>query len=471
MMVSALSLILVGALALTAGWCLVFNDSQGATKYGWAVQPQQIHLSWAVDHDNCMIITWNTLETTPTTTAILFENGTGPAIQASGSQSPLIENDVVSPQMSDMVWSALAMVGQVRFSGKRTQYVHRVNACGLKHSTRYSYKVGDSESGWSSTYQFTFKRHASLDSPLAFAVYGDLGDANSRSLAMIQNRIAQGSIDAVIHVGDFAYDLNDNGGRVGDDFMNDIQPISTAVPYMTCPGNHESNEDFNDYRERFSRSYSDDDEPRMWYSFNVHNIHFISLSTEVLFFGRREEQQAQYEWLESDLIRANSNRNQRPWIIAFGHRPPYCSNNNGDDCSKQDSVVRKGIAQSDGRRLFGFEDLLVQYSVDLAIWAHEHDYERLFPMADFELRKGEDDPYRNPMGPVHVVTGSAGCKEDHDGFVFPQPSWSAVRFADYGFSLMRVHNDSHLEWEQFSIDRGGIVADHFWLVQTRGRQK
>jgi len=27
--------------------------------------------------------------------------------------------------------------------------------------------------------------------------------------------------------------------RVGDDFMNKIQPIAAYVPYMTSPGNHE----------------------------------------------------------------------------------------------------------------------------------------------------------------------------------------------------------------------------------------
>ena len=28
-------------------------------------------------------------------------------------------------------------------------------------------------------------------------------------------------------------------GKVGDDFMNEIQDIATQIPYMTTPGNHE----------------------------------------------------------------------------------------------------------------------------------------------------------------------------------------------------------------------------------------
>ena len=28
-------------------------------------------------------------------------------------------------------------------------------------------------------------------------------------------------------------------GRVGDEFMKQIQPIATQIPYMVAPGNHE----------------------------------------------------------------------------------------------------------------------------------------------------------------------------------------------------------------------------------------
>lgn len=27
--------------------------------------------------------------------------------------------------------------------------------------------------------------------------------------------------------------------KVGDEFMRQIEPIASYVPYMTCPGNHE----------------------------------------------------------------------------------------------------------------------------------------------------------------------------------------------------------------------------------------
>ena len=34
------------------------------------------------------------------------------------------------------------------------------------------------------------------------------------------------------------------------------------------------------------------------------------------------------------------NRNKRPWIITMTHKPMYCSNNNPNDCTKTNSMVR-----------------------------------------------------------------------------------------------------------------------------------
>ena len=44
------------------------------------------------------------------------------------------------------------------------------------------------------------------------------------------------------------------------------------------------------------------------------------------------------------------------------------------------------------------EPLLWDYSVDLFIGAHEHSYERLYPMYNYTILSGADDhnPYVNP---------------------------------------------------------------------------
>ena len=54
------------------------------------------------------------------------------------------------------------------------------------------------------------------------------------------------------------------------------------------------------------------------------------------------------------------------------------------------------------------EPLLRDYNVDLSIWAHEHDYERFWPVYDYTVLNGSyENPYTEPKGPLHIVSGSA----------------------------------------------------------------
>lgn len=184
---------------------------------------------------------------------------------------------------------------------------------------------------------------------------------------------------------------------------------------------------FSHYRARFSMP---GDTEGLFYSFDLGPVHFIGFNTEVYYYFnyyRLKNVVYQYEWLERDLQEATKpeNRAERPWIITFGHRPMYCSNDNGDDCSKYASAVRKGLPVIGG---FGLEDLFYQYGVDIEIWAHEHCYERMWPLYDFKVFNGSlEEPYRNPRAPVHIITGAAGNIEGREPFNITQPDWSAFR--------------------------------------------
>ena len=89
----------------------------------------------------------------------------------------------------------------------------------------------------------------------------------------------------------------------------------------------------------------------------------------------------------------------------------------------------------------------------MTLWAHEHSYERLWPIYDHKNMNGSiEEPYRNPKSPVHITTGSAGCKEIHDPFR-KSTNISAFRSDDYGYSRMQVYNSTHLHFEQISVDQ------------------
>lgn len=81
----------------------------------------------------------------------------------------------------------------------------------------------------------------------------------------------------------------------------------------------------------------------IWKGFTIYlscSSHPNSYSSEVYFTNGSI--QSQLEWLTNDLKQASKpeNRAKRPWIIAFGHRPMYCSNIDRDDCTTLKSVVR-----------------------------------------------------------------------------------------------------------------------------------
>jgi hypothetical protein len=42
----------------------------------------------------------------------------------------------------------------------------------------------------------------------SFAIFGDMGNLNAQSLPRLQEETMLGMYDAILHVGDFAYDMN-----------------------------------------------------------------------------------------------------------------------------------------------------------------------------------------------------------------------------------------------------------------------
>uniref|UniRef100_A0A8C4Q4Q9 Purple acid phosphatase n=1 Tax=Eptatretus burgeri TaxID=7764 RepID=A0A8C4Q4Q9_EPTBU len=289
-------------------------------------------------------------------------------------------------------------------SAKRSMYIHEVLLEGLIPGSRYVYHCG-SGLGWSDVFTFVAMKEGTEWVP-RFAVFGDMGNENAQSLARIQKDTQQGMYDVILHVGEF------DNARVGDEFMRQIESVAAYVPYMTC---------FHDYN---------------W------NLGLLLTSTHLFLFflacGTNFH-------ILFDLILPS--KKLRPWIITMGHRPMYCSNTDMDDCTKIDSLV----IQSHGR-LIG---LLNSQGVDLEIWAHEHVYERLWPVYDQQVcvQWCLDFPYTDPKAPVHIITGSAGCSERHGHFILKPAAWSAFRSTDYGYTRMNVHNSTHIYLEQVSDDK------------------
>jgi len=404
-------------------------------------EPEQIHLA-ATTEPSSVIVTWASPEKCNNSTFVYYSASSDPNIKVEGFCYIFNESNP-----------------------NGVHFYHQVTLADLTELTRYSYLV--SSSGINSSV-YSFKTLSSNPSWVPkLLIYGDLGHKGGKLehelftvLPSVTKQVQNGSVDLVFHAGDFAYDLDTNGGANGDHFFRMIQPVATSVPYMTCVGNHEDGNNFTQYRHRFAMPRSNINAGfDMWYSFDIGQMHIISWSTEVI-FARAQDMQPQYDWIENDLQNANKNRAARPWIVAIGHRPIYCSNVD-DDC------ITKGSAGEHVQQYI--EQLFYKYGVDILIWAHEHSYERTWPVFNFNVTQKN---YVNPMAPIHLITGAGGCNEDNGLCVNPirhsKGDWSAFRtegpFHPYSYGFLFAYNRTHAYWNQINsqLDK---VYDEIMIVQ------
>lgn len=295
-----------------------------------------------------------------------------------------------------------------------------------------------------------------------------------------------------IHVGDLPYAWNEEKWDQWGDLM---ESITSKVPYMVTPGNHEGNRQFASYKNRFSSIVGDknsevpsvSDPSKMlqgngdfWYSFNFRNIHVVSISSE----HPHDPSSEQYAWLEADLAKAASaeQRAKVPWILVFAHRPIYSANHPKDH--GHDLKLRSHI-----------EPLFEKHSVDFYVYGHVHLYERTCAVrndkcvwseedkqyhAD-ELKKhglevsetgldemfSEANPVRvlhNPKGTVCVGVGTGGYTL-HKLWLDPVPKWTMHKESTFGFTKIVV-----LDWNviafEFVLNEDKKVTDYFTVVKT-----
>ena len=362
----------------------------------------------------------------------------------------------------------------------RIWYTRTAIMTGLETNTRYYYKVAVG-SNYSNVYS-VMNRDMSV--PHKHILFGDLGAAagftvctkctqqSSVCTEEICTNTTVGlvsetdSADMFLHVGDFAYNLADDNGTLGDQFMNNIEQLAARVPYMVSHGNHEdSPQNLAHFVERFRGQPSNavpstfttlngETTNTLYFSWDHGLVHYVSFSTE-LWVGITDgkvNKTTFITWLKKDLKNANKKREEVPWILIHGHRPLYDSSG-GDIFIVQD-----------------LEDILFENGVDFSINGHVHNYERSWPT----YKNKSDQSYVNPKATIYVVTGAAGSREMHSPFSKPPPSFSAFRSNSFSYTRMMVYNYSHIHWQQVQTDPSqfpmsdyGRVIDDIWIVQNR----
>lgn len=394
--------------------------------------PEQVHLSMTLDPTQ-MVVMWATLLETETSTCQYGIEETNLNMTVTGTTSTYTAGN----------WSGV---------------LHKATLEGLEPFVPYYYSCGDASGGWSPVSSFV-PNSGNLPSPsLRVALVGDMGASieSDFTVGRLVKDVEEGMYDFLLHVGDIGYADDEARGNyeewehVWDQFQRKVAPISSRIPYMVCLGNHEAPYNFTAYQSRFAMPGPNAGSPNLYWSMDYNLVHFLGFSSEHDFAPGS----LQYNFIQEDLAKAVANRENVPWIIMFMHRPLYCHNDEDDvgDCQRNAPLFRSYL-----------ESLVESAKVDLFITAHEHSYERTWPVKNNGTYIEKD--FNNPNATVYVVNGSAGGPERLDlWWQTPAPAWAAFWHSTYGYSRMTI-TASSIQW-QFVEDRTGAVIDHFTITKS-----
>eukprot|EP01117_Protostelium_nocturnum_P003426 TRINITY_DN1444_c0_g3_i2.p1 TRINITY_DN1444_c0_g3~~TRINITY_DN1444_c0_g3_i2.p1 ORF type:complete len:577 (+),score=193.02 TRINITY_DN1444_c0_g3_i2:202-1932(+) len=320
-------------------------------------------------------------------------------------------------------------------------------ATNLKPGTRYYYSFGSEGTGYSKEESFVAPAPASRKSSIRFVAFGDLGKGhsdgsvghkdNQEPSIVTVNNIHQllkkdNNIDLVYHVGDISYARGYS--YQWDEFMDQIRPVASKVPWMTLPGNHEiifpdaGGECGVAYQRRFLMPHK---YGKPWYSFEYGPVHFTTFSTEHDFSKGSE----QWKWIANDL--KSVNRSRTPWVVFSGHRPMYYLDPKNDVSLK----LQKEL-----------EPLLDLYKVEVALWGHVHNYQRIC-----SVHKGECKDKKT----THVVVGMGGFNVDKP-WDAPHPSYVKVYNNENGYSIIQV-DEKKFNFQYFNNQN--VLKDSFVLTK------
>ncbi|CAJ0957259.1 unnamed protein product, partial [Mesorhabditis belari] len=339
-----------------------------------------------------------------------------------------------------------------------SRFTHTVVLTDLIPGATYYYNAGSDE-GMSKTFEF---KAMPTEGKIRAAVFGDFSQvAPVTGYDALLNYTESNLLDIIFHIGDIAYDMDASNGKHGDDFMKWIEPIAARVPYMVVAGNHDGNQDFLHYKNRFSmppNGYYDDNQ---FWSFDLGISHFVGLSSEYYFLDKSTEAKTQLTWLQADLQK----NLKKPWTFYFIHRPMYCSGKKKTTCDEEEfTITRNGDS-----KFPGLETPLFVGGVDMGFWGHRHTYERFYPLyQDRTYVQKDANNFHDSPTPIYLMNGAGGPLDHEDtASLVPKP-FSVTRLPDIGFIYLEIENETTVKTSFIPSISPFTPIDRFSLTKTAG---
>ncbi len=243
--------------------------------------------------------------------------------------------------------------------------------------------------------------------------------------------------DLVLALGDYSY------ASTSGCWFDLIRPIGSIT--KTDFGNHdvENSGLVNSYLNNFGLS-------RQYYSYNIGNVHVLTISTEDVFTKGSQ----QYNFVLGDLQEANSDPGIK-WVLVNMHVPLYASPNTcGDAGCNGDKNLRET-----------YHHVFDKYGVDPVLEGHVHNYQRSYPIiynsqnpSNPTITSCRKDSYSNPDGEVYIIVGTGG--ENFHGL--SGKSYYTASQQDSKFGILDMQISANTLEAKF-IDNAGSVLDRFTI--------
>ena len=250
-----------------------------------------------------------------------------------------------------------------------------------------------------------------------FVAAGDFGCGDE------PNRTIGGMIkmdpEIVIALGDLSYD------KSAACWINSMTPLDNPGRIKITIGNHDLTKKmikYNTYLQHFNLT-------KPYYSFEYQNVHFLGMATAKNSIIPYKYGSEQYNFVAEDLRRAHNNKNIE-WIIVYSFRPFYSS-------------ISEHLAEPELTDTYAA--LFDNYSVDVVLQAHNHNYQRTFPLvyneSSFfpvhypEISDNHDTKYKEPNGPIFITIGTGGAELHNFAGTVP---YVIEQFASHGFLNVEI---------------------------------
>uniref|UniRef100_A0ACD5Y7S0 Uncharacterized protein n=1 Tax=Avena sativa TaxID=4498 RepID=A0ACD5Y7S0_AVESA len=334
-------------------------------------------------------------------------------------------------------------------------FIHSAFLKNLLPEKEYKYRIGhklhNGKVIWGKSNSFTAPPCPGHKSLQRVVIFGDMGKAERDGSNEYQNyQLASlnttdalikdlDNTDIVFHIGDISY----ANGYLSqwDQFTQQVEPITSRVPYMLASGNHER--DFPNSGSFYNGTDSGGEcgvlaetmyYAPSWYSTDYGMFRFCVADSEQDW----REGTEQYKFIEHCL--ATVDRAKQPWLVFIAHR--VLGYSSGFSYGYNGAFAEPMARQS-------LEKLWRRHRVDVAFYGHVHQYERTCPVYEEKCVK---------EGTVHVVVGGGGSHLTN--FTTEVPPWSVYRDMDYGFGKLTASDDTTLKFE-YRRSSDGLVYDSF----------